>query len=365
MKSNVIYLLAAFLLLVSCSKDSETKAPLEAPLVYSISPQIGRPGTVITIEGENFSRLRVDNKISFNGVKAEIIHFNERTIHVRAPEGSSDGPVTVNVAGRSVEGPSFQFIQPPKPTGETIVVKVLSMGIQPFAATSANRTESIMEYLAGIAKSRDVDFMIAREVDSVTNRSKQVDRPLRLAELSGLKHYMFSRAILAGYQGGQFGLSVYSKHPIVEERSVSLNNNRTVGFMKVQITPKSQMVIAGVQLEDVVNSQALREAQANLLISTLNDIMVPTVLAGGIFMLDQQPEKDPTFQLLSKAGYVPGCTACEWTFPASATVNSIADFISYRWSREARVIKYETLDVAPAPGSGNRRPVYAEIEFKL
>lgn len=362
MKHFTFYVLLSVLMFSSCSKENEGKVILDAPVVHSVSPLEGRPGTVVTIEGENFSRLRVDNKVLFNGVEANIIHFNENTIHVNAPDGSNDGPVTVQVAGQSVDGPMFGFIQPPAPTGETVVVKVLSIGIQPFSAGSAHRTEGFIEYYADLAKNLDVDFMVAREVDSVTTRSVGVDRPKKLSDLSGLEHYMFSRAILAGYGGGQFGISVYSKYPIVEQHSVSLNNNRTLGLLQVQLTDKSQVAFGGVQLEDVVGSQQLRNTQAGLLTGVLNDVMVPTIVAGGIYMLNQNPAEDPMFQIFQQAGYVPGCTSCEWTFPANATTDAIADFVMYKWSRDARVIKYETLDAAPG---ANRKPVYTEIEFSL
>lgn len=363
MKWNLMCVLVFLLTLSSCSKKEEdTKVTLDDPLIYSISPQEARPGSVVTIEGANFSRLRVDNKFFFNGVEAEIIHFNETTMHVRAPEGSETGPVSVNVAGQVAEGPVFTYIQPPAPTGEKVVVKVLSIGAQPWSAAGAHNTQQYLNYYGELAKSLDVDFMVAREMDSVTNRSLKVDRPKYLSEISGMDNYMFSRAILAGYQGGQFGIAVYSKHPILSQHSVSLNNNRTLGFVRVQLTPKSQVVFGGVQLEDVIGSQTLRNQQAALMSEILNDIMVPTIVAGGIYMLGQEPLADPMFQVFDKAGYIPGCTMCDFTFPANASTPAIADFIMYRWAREAKVLKYEVLD--PAPGA-NRSPAYAEIELSL
>lgn len=365
MKRIVIYALTFIVFFSSCSQDNENQVQLELPVVTSISPLEGRPGTIVTIEGEHFSRQRVENKVLFNGVEANIVHFNQNTIHVYAPEGSTNGPVTVAVAGQSAQGPDFEFIQPPEPTGETVVVKVLSIGAQPWGAANAWRTQEYLEYYGALAQSLDVDFMVAREMDSVTTRSAQVDRPLVLSALSGLPHYHFSRAILAGYAGGQFGISVYSKHPIVEQHSVSLNNNRVLGLLRVQLTERSQIAFGGVQMEDVNNAgaQPLRNGQANLLISVLNDVMIPTIVAGGIFMLNDQPEEDPTFQLFQEAGYVPGCTTCEWTsILGNPAIDIIADFIMYKWAREARVLKYEVLDAAPG---ANRKPAYAEIEFSL
>lgn len=362
MKHFTFYVLLSMLLFSSCSKENESKVVLDAPIVHSISPEEGRPGTVVTIEGENFSRLRVDNKVLFNGVEAEIIHFNENTIHVNAPDNSNDGPVTVQVAGQSVDGPTFGFIQPPAPTGETVVVKVLSFGGHATAGAAAN---NLIPYYADLAKTRDVDFVIQRELDSMTNRSGKVDRPKLFSELSGIPHYQFSRAIVNDYQTGAFGLAVYSKHPIVEQLDLNLGDNRALGVLQVQITPKSRIAFAGLQLEDVVAQQGKRDNQAAKVNDALRDIMMPTILAGGIFMLGQEPLADPTFKLFEQEGFVPGCTSCGWTATSGSGVNErdvIADFISYRWAREAKIIKYELLETGPG---SDRKPAYMEIEFSL
>ncbi len=360
MRHQIIWLLVTVLVFSNCSKDNNSTASLGTPAVTSISPLEGRPGTIVTITGENFSRNRVDNKVEFNGVEAEIIHFNQNTIHVYAPDGSNDGPVSVNIAGQCADGPAFHFIQPPAPTGEKVIVKVLSVGIQPFAAGNAHRTQAFMEYYGELAQTLDVDFMLAREVDSVTNRSVQVDRPLVLSELTKLPNYHFAR--LQAYQGGYFGISLYTKYPIVSQESFSLNDNRVLGLLKVQVTPQSQIALGGIQMEDVVDRQAYRNNQAAIALEALNDVMIPTIVAGNIFLLNQEAEQDETFKLFQAGGFKPGCTTCEWTFPASTTVNSIADFVMYKWAREAKVLKYEVLDAAPG---ANRKPVYAEIEISL
>ncbi|MBD1420693.1 IPT/TIG domain-containing protein [Sphingobacterium chuzhouense] len=364
MKHFTFCMLLTMLLFSSCSKNNEERVALDSPLVHSIDPLEGRPGTVVTIEGENFSRLRVDNKVLFNGVEAKIIHFNENTIHVNAPEGSTDGPVAIQVAGKSVEGPEFHFIQPPPPTGETVVVKVLSFGGHATANAAAN---SLIPYYADLAKTRDVDFVIARELDSMTNRSGKVDRPKLFSELSGLPHYQFSRAIPADYQTGAFGLAVYSKHPLETQWSHHLENNRVLSVLHAQVTPQSRIAFAGVQMEDVTNAggPGLRSSQATKVIDALNDVMIPTILAGGLFMLDQKPLEDPMFKIFNQEGFVPGCTSCEWTSASGTGVNRrdvIADFISYRWAREARIIKYELLETGPG---SDRKPAYIEIEFSL
>src|SRR5690606_8586782 len=127
-------------------------------------------------------------------------------------------------------------------------------------------------------------------------------------------------------------------------------------------TPKSQVDFGGVQMEDVIASPALRNQQGALMSEILNEIKVPTIQAGRIHMLGLEPLADPMIQDLDKAEYSSGRTECDFTLPANASTPAIADFIMYRWAREAKVLKYEVLD--PAPGA-NRSPAYAEIELSL
>ena len=104
-------LLTIGLLNASCKKDNNTKDK-PAPTVTSISPVKGRAGTVVTISGANFSRLRVENSVKFNGVPAKIVTFNEENIYVEAPEGATTGALTITVAGKAVEGPEFRYLAP-------------------------------------------------------------------------------------------------------------------------------------------------------------------------------------------------------------------------------------------------------------
>src|SRR5699024_4446097 len=168
MKQIIFYMLLSIIFISSCSKEKEARVALVPPVIHSVSPLEGRPGAVVTIEGENFSRLRVDNKVLFNGVEANIIHFNAHTIRVNAPEYSDDGSIDSQVAEQSVEGPEYHLIQPPPPTGEKVIVKILSFGGHATANAAAN---NLIPYYAGMAKDLEVDFMVARETDSVTNRS--------------------------------------------------------------------------------------------------------------------------------------------------------------------------------------------------
>ncbi len=113
MKRLTFLVLAMGLLTAACKKENGNTGTVGEPVVSSISPERGFPLGTLTIKGENFSRIRVDNYVEINGVPARIIHFNEHTIHVEIPEGGSTGAVSVRVGSRTAMGPVFEYRIPP------------------------------------------------------------------------------------------------------------------------------------------------------------------------------------------------------------------------------------------------------------
>ncbi|OOF19694.1 endonuclease [Salinivibrio sp. IB574] len=77
---------------------------------------------------------------------------------------------------------------------------------------AAGRVSSLTE-IAKAIKALNVDIVAIQEVDVLTARSGKVDQPKKLAELTGL-NVEFGRAI--DFEGGQYGLAVASKYPILK-----------------------------------------------------------------------------------------------------------------------------------------------------
>lgn len=113
MKNNIIMLMAAVLLISACKDQNDGLPALDDPSITTISPEKGYPMSTLAIRGENFSRVRLENRVEVNGLEARIIHFNEHSIHVEVPEDGSTGPVSVFVNGRSTLGPVFEYMVPP------------------------------------------------------------------------------------------------------------------------------------------------------------------------------------------------------------------------------------------------------------
>jgi len=67
----------------------------------SFTPASGPPGTVVTINGINFSPVAANNIVYFGIVKAMVISATPTQLKVQAPYGASYKPIRVNVGGLS------------------------------------------------------------------------------------------------------------------------------------------------------------------------------------------------------------------------------------------------------------------------
>ena len=78
-----------------------------APTITSIDPANGIVGTVITINGTNFSATASENVVNFNGTTATVTAATTTSITTSVPDGATSGPVSVEVDGQKVTGPDF------------------------------------------------------------------------------------------------------------------------------------------------------------------------------------------------------------------------------------------------------------------
>ena len=103
------------------STDTVRIAP-DAPTVTSITPTSGAAGTVVTINGTNFSvnGVSVVTGVAFGGKPATNIVVNGPTqLRATVAAGSVDGAVTVTTTSGTATGPAFDFFGLPTVTSIT------------------------------------------------------------------------------------------------------------------------------------------------------------------------------------------------------------------------------------------------------
>ena len=106
--------------------------------------------------------------------------------------------------------------RPGTPTGN-LRVMVYNIHAGKDAAGADN-----LERVAALIRETAADIVLLQEVDRGTRRSGGVDQPAVLARSTGLR-VAFGRSLI--YQGGEYGLAVLSRWPIMSQRTVPLPVN--------------------------------------------------------------------------------------------------------------------------------------------
>ena len=71
-----------------------------------------------------------------------------------------------------------------------------------------------LRLIAGKIRESGADVVALQEVDRGAERSKGVDMPDRLSEMSGLHHHYFIK--IRDFEGGEYGTAILSRFPIHE-----------------------------------------------------------------------------------------------------------------------------------------------------
>lgn len=106
--SSLLVLLLAFFLF-SCEEEDSYRAVMDDLLVTSINPSSGDEKDIVFINGKNFSEVRNENTVTFNGIQAVVLEASRNQLEVVTPEGGETGNVVVAVGGQEMEGPIFTY----------------------------------------------------------------------------------------------------------------------------------------------------------------------------------------------------------------------------------------------------------------
>ncbi|WP_224245746.1 DUF4082 domain-containing protein [Hyalangium gracile] len=95
---------------------------------------------------------------------------------------------------------------------------------------------SSLEAIASVINGQAPDIVALQEVDVLTNRSGKVDQATRLGQLTGM--YASFVPSLLSYDGGQYGLTLLSRYPIVSSQRIPLTSaaeQRILALYEVQL----------------------------------------------------------------------------------------------------------------------------------
>lgn len=76
---------------------------VSVPVIETFTPKYGQAGEEVIISGAKFSSTLENNNVFFNGMQATVTSATETELTVIIPEGTTTGPLAVEVEGQSAE----------------------------------------------------------------------------------------------------------------------------------------------------------------------------------------------------------------------------------------------------------------------
>jgi len=204
---------------------------------------------------------------------------------------------------------------------------------------------------AEVIRRLDPDFVALQEIDHGVERSGRVEQMQVLAELTGMYP---SFASFMPYQGGDYGIGVLSRYPIIETRRHELPPGpepRVALDVRVRFPDATELIFCSVHF---YNTEAERLAQAQAVVDIYRTEDRPVILAGDF----NSTPGDPVMQLVERGFHNPDKGADRFTFSATDPDREI-DYVLYK---PARSFAVRFVDVLSEPVVSDHRPVIVELQ---
>jgi hypothetical protein len=255
-KLNFLRFVPVFLILpflsISCGDkgDDHKEGTLLAPAITALSPESGKPGSVITITGSGFGTDKSNVNVRFNTTNAtNIVSATDTRIEAEVPPGFSDQTVQVRVfvSGVASGGTAFYYMDVAPPsitsitatcfTGSAVVVSgnnfsvnkednIVKFGDAEATVTAATKTSLMVTAPhLGIATSADVTVTKSGMVSNARNITVDADQS-KVAAYTWTTHTAKPGVV---YKTGEFTLfgSTTRRIHILD---VTLNGTNTLGI---------------------------------------------------------------------------------------------------------------------------------------
>lgn len=237
-----------------------------------------------------------------------------------------------------------------------VQVKIMALG--------KGGTNNDMDKLAQIIQGSEADIVVIREIDKNTTRSGAAnDWPAILEQKLGSDfNTIFAPSILA-YQGGQYGMAVYSKFPISNEQTYRLAANGANQGDNSERGPFTVMDldVQGEKLQfAAVHTNANGTARATQLGEMMtilgNDDGKPSILAGN---MNANPTGGDSYAALAGIGFQSVCSPCQPNFSAS-NPTSWSDMVLTRGTGRFSVISH-TVGNGQQTVGGTHLPIFTTL----
>jgi endonuclease/exonuclease/phosphatase family metal-dependent hydrolase len=238
----------------------------------------------------------------------------------------------------------------PAPTQPT-TIRLLAYNIR-HGAGMDDRVD--LERAAALIRRLDPDLVALQEIDNQTTRTGQVDQARRLGALTGM-HAAFGAFM--DYRGGQYGMALLSRFPILETVNHRLPDGeepRSALAVRVRLGDGGpEILFVGIHL---YRTGEERLAQAQRLVDVFEAETRPVILAGDF---NSTPDSE-VIGLLGGSWQIPDKGDDHLTFPSPSPRREI-DFIMFRPADRFDVLQSRVINEQLV---SDHRPVLLELALR-
>lgn len=236
-----------------------------------------------------------------------------------------------------------------------IQIKVLTYNIH--HANPPSKPDLIdLPAIAKVIIESKADIVGLQELDVHTERSgKDLDQAAELGKLTGMQHY-FVKGI--DYQGGEYGIAILSRFPIIKSDSLRLpmkegigGEPRVLAVITIEPARGKQITFANTHMDLKPETRVL---QARAIVDYLSDIQSPVIFCGD---LNAKPGSDPVKifdEHFTRSSIENGLTIPQ------INPRSEIDFIMFKPSNRFKILKHEVIN---EPYASDHLPVLVELEL--
>jgi endonuclease/exonuclease/phosphatase family metal-dependent hydrolase len=223
--------------------------------------------------------------------------------------------------------------------------------------------------IADVIKLSGCDLVGLQEVDRGVERTGRVDEMKELARLTGMD-YAFAHNL--DYQGGQYGVAVLSRYPILaidHRRYANTRERERRGFIRVEVEVKGRRLNFVTTHLDYQYADG-RRFETRQLLDALRDVRGPLIVTGDF---NEEP-RGQVYELMRAAGFADGWRRAGGagaespgdgaTYPADKPTKRI-DYVFYRGLGEARPPRDDgdAAQSVPDTLASDHRPVVVGLWF--
>lgn len=211
-----------------------------------------------------------------------------------------------------------------------------------------------LERIAKVLRELKPDVIALQEIDNKCTRSGKVDQAAALGRLLGMQH-RFGKFM--DFQGGEYGLAVLSRHPILKSQRHQLAPGAEPRCaLEIEIQPKgTKTPLSFLSIHNDWTKEGFRVAQITDLLRGLKDRKHPIILAGDF---NAKPG-DKSLALLSKDEFKFVSKGGAKTFPSpKPTVE-----IDYVVTKGLRFKKAPSCSVVDERVASDHRPLLSVLDL--